>query len=124
MGSNPTTPTKYPCTRIGIWNWLRTSGFSVRLRAGIPTYWIGAAGAQLPYKQKVTGSNPVSSTLVILLSIFWGISSAGRATALQAVGQGFDPPYVPPYALVVQLAEHFIGNEEVSSSILDGCSTR
>ena len=22
----------------------------------------------------------------------WGISSAGRATALQAVGQGFDPP--------------------------------
>ena len=31
-------------------------------------YWIGAAGAQLPYKQWVGGSNPVSSTLINLLS--------------------------------------------------------
>lgn len=40
---------------------------------------IGAAGAQLPYKQKVTGSNPVSPTmklrtrlrLVFLFCLWW-----------------------------------------------------
>lgn len=34
----------------------------------LSTYWIGAAGAQLSYKQQVTGSNPVSSTLINVLS--------------------------------------------------------
>ena len=31
----------------------------------------------------------------------WGVSSAGRATALQAVGQGFDPPTLHHFILSV-----------------------
>ena len=38
------------------------------------------------HKPRIAGSNPASATN-------WGCSSAGRAAALQAVGQEFDPPH-------------------------------
>lgn len=41
-------------------------------------------GECLPYKEKVIGSSPISRTI-------WGHSSVGRASALQAEGQEFDP---------------------------------
>ena len=42
-------------------------------------------------KPKVVGSNPTGGT------IHWGISSAGRAIALQAIGQRFEPVILHHY---------------------------
>jgi hypothetical protein len=44
----------------------------------------------------LTGILPASSFLLYsrLLHRSWGYSSAGRAAALQAVGQGFESPYL------------------------------
>jgi hypothetical protein len=44
--------------------------------------------------QEVIGSIPFSSTNVNKSSLLWGYSSAGRASALQAEGQRFDPVYL------------------------------
>ena len=41
-------------------------------------------GEHLPYKQRVSGSSPLTSTM-------WPGSSVGRASALQAEGQRFEP---------------------------------
>lgn len=48
----------------------RTINFILKLEGvyDLLMYWIGAAEAQLSYKQWVTGSNPVSSTLINVLS--------------------------------------------------------
>jgi hypothetical protein len=46
-----------------------------------------------------------------------GRSSVGRATAFQAVGRGFEPRR-PLKSLRSSVVEHFLGKEEVGSSIL------
>jgi hypothetical protein len=43
-----------------------------------------------PDKREVDGSSPFRPIL-ILISTIWGLSSAGRAPALQAGGHRFDP---------------------------------
>ena len=52
---------------------------------------------------------------------FWGLSSAGRASALQAEGHRFEPCrshylYIKVYADVAQLAEQLICNQQVIGS--------
>ena len=47
-----------------------------------------------PVTAKVVGSSPiwvVAITLVIVPHLRWGLSSAGRASALQAEGHRFEP---------------------------------
>ena len=39
----------------------------------------------------------------IFLLLEWGYSSVGRAPALQAGGQRFDPAYLHQYVLIAQL---------------------
>ena len=51
-------------------------------------------GERLHGMQEVIGSIPFSSTNVNKSSLLWGYSSAGRASALQAEGQRFDPVYL------------------------------
>ena len=60
-----------------------------------------------------------------------GSSSVGRATAFQAVGRGFEPrlPLIPGEAAAglcrcSSVVEHFLGREEVVSSILTNGSKR
>ena len=55
--------------------------------------------------------------------VIWGLSSAGRASALQAEGHRFEPyrPHIPRdmlkrYADVAQLAEQLICNQQVIGS--------
>ena len=57
-----------------------------------------------------------SSSLVWVVSI-WGLSSAGRASALQAEGHRFEPcrPH-NTYADMAQLAEQLICNQQVFGS--------
>ena len=45
----------------------------------------------------------------------WGFSSAGRASALQAEGQRFEPVN-PPYEPLAQLVEHLTFNQRVTGS--------
>jgi hypothetical protein len=46
----------------------------------------------------------------------WGHSSAGRAPALQAGGQRFDPAWLHHYSLIAQLVEHSTVNRVVTGS--------
>ena len=61
---------------------------------------IGAAGAQLPYKQKVTSSNLVSPTIYyrafqgMHVFLFWALSSAGEHH-LHTVGVAGSNPVAP-----------------------------
>ena len=48
---------------------------------------------------------------------FCGCSSAGRASAFQAEGRGFESR-LPLFAYIAQVVEHFLGKEEVTSSSL------
>ena len=70
-----------------------------------------------PVTAEVTGSSPVWVVLII-----WDLSSAGRASALQAEGHRFEPyrPHIKPndftYADVAQLAEQLICNQQVIGS--------
>ena len=61
---------------------------------------VGQAVKTLPFHGGNTGSNPVR--IIRDLRINWRFSSAGRASALQAEGQRFDPVNLH-YGLVVQL---------------------
>ena len=71
------------------------------------------------------GFEPLSGRLLnnfqLQLNI-WGLSSAGRASALQAEGHRFEPyrPHIKPndftYADVAQLAEQLICNQQVIGS--------
>ena len=63
----------------------------------IHAFWRGVIaqlGERLHGMQEVIGSIPFSSTNVNKSSLLWGYSSAGRASALQAEGQRFDPVYL------------------------------
>ena len=71
-----------------------------------------------PVTAEVVGSNPIrvvyrgfSSVLYI-----WDLSSAGRASALQAEGHRFEPYRSHLYADVAQLAEQLICNQQVIGS--------
>ena len=74
-----------------------------------------------PVTAEVVGSNPIR---VVFLSpyLIWGLSSAGRASALQAEGHRFEP-YRSHFADVAQLAEQLICNQQVigSSPIIGLC---
>ena len=67
-----------------------------------------------PVTAEVVGSNPIR---VVFLSpyLIWGLSSAGRASALQAEGHRFEP-YRSHFADVAQLAEQLICNQQVNGS--------
>ena len=69
---------------------------------------------QLTCNQQVVGSSPITSSINKLQKGFlicvmdrhkpWGCSSVGRALALHARGQEFEPPYLHHlFGLVVQL---------------------
>ena len=69
------------------------------------------------------GPNPIRVVL-FLLSVTWGLSSAGRASALQAEGHRFEPCRPHIFSLVdretpadvAQLAEQLICNQQVIGS--------
>src|SRR5574344_391847 len=73
--------------------------------------------------QEVIGSIPFSSTKS--KSLLWGYSSVGRASALQAEGQRFDPVYLhhlvevfkTPRGGIAQLGEHLLCKQRVNGSI-------
>ena len=48
--------------------------------------------------------------------VIWDLSSAGRASALQAEGHRFEPYWSHRYADVAQLAEQLICNQQVIGS--------
>ena len=72
------------------------------------------------------GSSPiwvVQSNDMFGCKLLWGLSSAGRASALQAEGHRFEPYRPQPkfnilalYADVAQLAEQLICNQQVIGS--------
>ena len=78
---------------------------------------------QLICNQQVIGSSPVWVVSVIVFTItIWDLSSAGRASALQAEGHRFEPcrshltnSFIS-YADVAQLAEQLICNQQVIGS--------
>ena len=51
--------------------------------------WKAQASARRMYLQKVENEK-----IKVLSPVIWGCSSAGRAPALQAGGQEFDPPHL------------------------------
>ena len=78
-----------------------------------------------PVTAEVVGSNPIRVAFIASLLVIetWGLSSAGRASALQAEGHRFEPyrPHViivcwDQYADVAQLAEQLICNQQVIGS--------
>ena len=80
-----------------------------------------------PVTAEVDGSNPfrvvfLSNNCYGLIKPVWGLSSAGRASALQAEGHRFEPcrshltnSFIS-YADVAQLAEQLICNQQVIGS--------
>ena len=76
-----------------------------------------------PVTAEVVGPNPIR-VVYLLLSVTWGLSSAGRASALQAEGHRFEPcrPHIFSQmdrrvsADVAQLAEQLICNQQVIGS--------
>ena len=65
----------------------------------------------MPFTHAYTGSNPVRVT------IKWRISSAGRASALQAEGRRFEPVILHhKKVLLAQLVEHLTFNQRVRGS--------
>ena len=83
-----------------------------------------------PVTAEVVGSNPIRVVYIIRGSnssflISWNLSSAGRASALQAEGHRFEPcrshfscsyKCITRYADVAQLAEQLICNQQVIGS--------
>ena len=71
-----------------------------------------------PVTAEVVGSNPIRVVYpqgYILIRI-WDLSSAGRASALQAEGHRFEPCRSHLFADVAQLAEQLICNQQVTGS--------
>ena len=64
----------------------------------------------MPFTHAYTGSNPVRVT------IKWRISSAGRASALQAEGRRFEPVILHHLEPLAQLVEHLTFNQRVEGS--------
>ena len=71
-----------------------------------------------PVTAEVVGSSPIRVALrsITLLLVIWDLSSAGRASALQAEGHRFEPYRSHLYADVAQLAEQLICNQQVIGS--------
>ena len=74
-----------------------------------------------PVTAEVTGSSPVWVVCRNTTNNTWDLSSAGRASALQAEGHRFEPCrshylYIKVYADVAQLAEQLICNQQVIGS--------
>ena len=83
-----------------------------------------------PVTAEVVGSIPIRVVLYYKIKAYvtWGLSSAGRASALQAEGHRFEPcrPHLfcfrYLFADVAQLAEQLICNQQVNgSSPFIGC---
>ena len=81
-----------------------------------------------PVTAEVRGSNPLRVVHFLIIVNIWGLSSAGRASALQAEGHRFEP-YRPhlfvrkrvrlaneEFADMAQLAEQLICNQQVIGS--------
>ena len=69
-----------------------------------------------PVTAEVVGSNPIRVVFPKGNNfITWDLSSAGRASALQAEGHRFEP-YRSHFADVAQLAEQLICNQQVNGS--------
>ena len=70
-----------------------------------------------PVTAEVDGSSPFWVVRKdFLFNLIWGLSSAGRASALQAEGHRFEPCRPHSYADVAQLAEQLICNQQVIGS--------
>ena len=67
-------------------------------------------------RRPVTAEARGSSPLRVAFLRFWGLSSAGRASALQAEGHRFEPCRSHFFADVAQLAEQLICNQQVIGS--------
>ena len=68
-------------------------------------------GEHLPYKQRVSGSSPLTSTM-------WPGSSVGQSTSLSRWGSSVRARSGSPFAAIAQLVERILGKDEVSSSNL------
>ena len=75
-----------------------------------------------PVTAEVVGSNPIRVVYNRIMLYIWDLSSAGRASALQAEGHRFEPcrshltnSFIS-YADVAQLAEQLICNQQVIGS--------
>ena len=64
----------------------------------------GLAGKGETKTQSSIELEKVNAKVVDLISTIWGFSSAGRAPALQAGGQRFDPANLHQYGPIAQLA--------------------
>ena len=91
-----------------------------------PCGGIAQLGEHLLCKQRVNGSIPFTSTILKdVKQTLWGYSSAGRASALQAEGQRFDPVYLhhlndvklSSCGGIAQLGEHLLCKQRVNGSI-------
>ena len=69
-----------------------------------------------PVTAEVRGSNPLRVAQLHIYLFDRGLSSAGRASALQAEGHRFEPYRSHFYADVAQLAEQLICNQQVIGS--------
>ena len=69
-----------------------------------------------PVTAEVVGSNPIRVVYNRIMLYIWDLSSAGRASALQAEGHRFEPYRSHLYADVAQLAEQLICNQQVIGS--------
>ena len=69
-------------------------------------------------RRPVTAKVESSSLFWVVDWPIWGLSSAGRASALQAEGHRFEPyrPHFKEHADVAQLAEQLICNQQVIGS--------
>ena len=68
-----------------------------------------------PVTAEVVGSSPIG-VVNVRFSHLWDLSSAGRASALQAEGHRFEPYRSHWFADVAQLAEQLICNQQVIGS--------
>ena len=68
-----------------------------------------------PVTAEVEGSSP-SGVVQFYILFPWDLSSAGRASALQAEGHRFEPCRSHLFADVAQLAEQLICNQQVIGS--------
>ena len=75
---------------------------------------IAQLGEHLPYKQRVTGSSPVTPT--ILPEKHGLVVQLVRMPACHAGGQGFEPPSDRHFASVAQLVEQGTENPCVGGS--------
>ena len=75
-----------------------------------------------PVTAEVVGSNPIRVVVIIspddnlletAYNYIWGLSSAGRASALQAEGHRFEPCRTHQFCRLGSMAEQLICNQQV-----------